>query len=590
MPSLGDRNLLWRLPRNLKRTLVPGEKRLSIILFFLIVVNSFVELLGLATVVPVIGAVLDPTGAENELIAETRVWFEAGLGEMSDVVFIKMLVGLMVSAFAFKALYGMALIFFQTRFSFAVAYRIQGVLWTWHFSRSLERMRSKDSGVLMSEITFWPVQYVRGTLLSVIGLLNDVLVLILIVVGLLAYDFVVFSSVLMLSMVGSVLVRWLTKERMERYSDVRKVVDPRMNTTLNNAIRGILELLAFNAVGRVRAKFLRDAKLGFRVMSNSSILSSLPTKLYELLAVSSVALAILIFLNQGEGQGVFQSLTLLALASYRVMPALSQINQKIMGIRGSAYLLNWMEETQEAMSEEEWGDGVAVAFDPIPPLDQLEVDDLTLGYESLSEPVLQGLSFVFEAGKISSVVGPSGCGKSTLLNALLGLHQPESGGAYGETSEGRLSCYDQNLSAWLSHMAYLPQSPYLFSGTVRENLDLSEVGLSDDGVILEMIERLGLSEALQGEGLDFQLNEGGSNLSGGQQQRLALVRAFSMRKPVLILDEATSALDVQSRDNVMGMLREFAQEGRIVILVTHDREVAAQCDEVLDLEKHQMKS
>ena len=173
---------------------------------------------------------------------------------------------------------------------------------------------------------------------------------------------------------------------------------------------------------------------------------------------------------------------------------------------------------------------------------------------------------------------------------MLGLHQPDSGGVYGETSEGRLSCYDQNLSAWLSHMAYLPQSPYLFSGTVRENLDLSEVGLSDDGVILEMIERLGLSEALQGEGLDFQLNEGGSNLSGGQQQRLALVRAFSMRKPVLILDEATSALDVQSRDNVMEMLREFAQEGRIVILVTHDREVAAQCDVVLDLEEHQKKS
>ena len=574
----------------MNQTLSPGEKRLSIILFFLIVVNSFVELLGLATVVPVIGAVLDPTGAENELIAKTRMWFESGLGDLSDVAFIESLVGLMVFAFAFKALFGMALVFFQTRFSFAVAYRIQGVLWTWHFSRSLERMRSKDSGALMSEITFWPAQYVRGTLLSVIGLLNDVLVLGLIVVGLLAYDFVVFSSVLMLSMVGSVLVRWLTKERMERYSDVRKVVDPRMNTTLNNAIRGILELLAFNAVGRVRAKFLRDAKLGFRVMSNSSVLSSIPTKLYELLAVSSVALAILIFLYQGEEQGVFQSLTLLALASYRVMPALSRINQKIMGIRGNAYLLHWMEETQAAMSEEEWEDGVAVSFDPIPPPSKLEVGDLTLGYESLSEPVLAGLSFVFEAGKISSIVGPSGCGKSTLLNSLLGLHQPVSGGAYGETSEGRLSCYDQNLSAWLSHMAYLPQSPYLFSGTVRENLDLSEVGLSDDGVILEMIERLRLSEALQGEGLDFQLNEGGSNLSGGQQQRLALVRAFSMRKPVLILDEATSALDVQSRDNVMGMLREFAQEGRIVILVTHDREVAAQCDVVLDLEEHQKKS
>ena len=84
----------------MNQTLSPGEKRLSIILFFLIVVNSFVELLGLATVVPVIGAVLDPTGAENELIAKTRMWFESGLGDLSDVAFIESLVGLMVFAFA----------------------------------------------------------------------------------------------------------------------------------------------------------------------------------------------------------------------------------------------------------------------------------------------------------------------------------------------------------------------------------------------------------------------------------------------------------------------------------------------------------
>ena len=125
---------------------------------------------------------------------------------------------------------------------------------------------------------------------------------------------------------------------------------------------------------------------------------------------------------------------------------------------------------------------------------------------------------------------------------------------------------------------------------MRENLDLSGKGLLDVAHMESLLERLGLAEALQGEGLDFVLNEGGSNLSGGQQQRLALARAFSMGQPVLILDEATSALDVKSRDNVMDMLREFAAGGRIVILVTHDREVAAQGDVVLDLEQHQMKS
>ena len=79
------------------------------------------------------------------------------------------------------------------------------------------------------------------------------------------------------------------------------------------------------------------------------------------------------------------------------------------------------------------------------------------------------------------------------------------------------------------------------------------------------------------------LHEGGSNLSGGQQQRLALLRALQIERPVLVLDEATSALDRKLRDIVFGLLRERAQDGGNVILVTHDKELAEQCDDVLDL-------
>ena len=591
MSTRAGKDILRRLPRSLSKTLSQGEKRKSVILFILIVISSFVELLGLATIIPVVGAVVDPKGEKSNFIAEVRRVVELTIGDVSDGDFILFLVAFMVLGFVFKAVFAMGVVFFQTRFSYRVAYRLQGILWSWHFTRSLERMRSKDSGVLMSEITFWPAQYVNGTLLAAIGLLNDFFVLVLIVVGLFAYDPLVFSAVFLLSVIGSLLIRTLSKTRMERYSEIRRVIDPRMNTTLNNAIRGILELLAFNAVGRVRDKYLRDAHLGFRVMSNSAVLGSLPTRMYEVLAAVSVAAAVFIYTALGKQEGVFESLTLLALASYRVMPALSRINQKIMGLRGNGYLVDWMDATQEAMSDEEWTGSAEMPCDVGPPPVVLEVEDLCLGYEALDHPVFEGLSFKFESGLISSVVGPSGCGKSTLLNSLLGLHEPISGGVYGHTSEGlKSSCYKQDLNAWLSHMAYLPQQPYLLGGTVRENLDLSGKGLLDVAHMESLLERLGLAEALQGEGLDFVLNEGGSNLSGGQQQRLALARAFSMGQPVLILDEATSALDVKSRDNVMDMLREFAAGGRIVILVTHDREVAAQGDVVLDLEQHQMKS
>ena len=85
--------------------------------------------------------------------------------------------------------------------------------------------------------------------------------------------------------------------------------------------------------------------------------------------------------------------------------------------------------------------------------------------------------------------------------------------------------------------------------------------------------------------LDFELLEGGNNLSGGQQQRLAILRALRVYRPVLILDEATSALDGAKRDRVFSLLRERANLGCNVLLITHDMELASQCDTVLDLAK-----
>ena len=109
-----------------------------------------------------------------------------------------------------------------------------------------------------------------------IGLINDLIILTLIVSGLLVYDTFVFGSVLALCFAGSLFIRWTTKDRMAEYSGIRKLVDPRMNTTLNNAIRGVLELLAFGGIKHVQDKYMRDAKLGFRVMSNAAILGALP--------------------------------------------------------------------------------------------------------------------------------------------------------------------------------------------------------------------------------------------------------------------------------------------------------------------------
>jgi ABC-type transport system involved in cytochrome bd biosynthesis fused ATPase/permease subunit len=138
-------------------------------------------------------------------------------------------------------------------------------------------------------------------------------------------------------------------------------------------------------------------------------------------------------------------------------------------------------------------------------------------------------------------------------------------------SEGRILGRDLSIQDWLGSVAYLSQQPFLFRGTVRENLTLGDAKASlDVAVAVGLIERLGLKETLGATPLEFELNEGGSNLSGGQQQRLALIRALLLGRPVLVLDEATSGLDGAMRDVVMEVLDEEAKRGVAILMVTHD--------------------
>ena len=189
--------------------------------------------------------------------------------------------------------------------------------------------------------------------------------------------------------------------------------------------------------------------------------------------------------------------------------------------------------------------------------------DLHFGYAAEKE-TLHGLNLDFSRGSFTALVGESGCGKSTIAAVLTG----RAAGYTGSVTLGGQELSAVKESALLKNVTLVSLGSHLFKGTVAENLRMA-APTADDNALWAVLKQVRLADFLRSEnGLDTQLNEGGSNLSGGQRQRLALARALLHDSPVYIFDEATSNIDVESENDIMAQIQALAGK-KTVILISH---------------------
>ena len=204
--------------------------------------------------------------------------------------------------------------------------------------------------------------------------------------------------------------------------------------------------------------------------------------------------------------------------------------------------------------------------------------DLHFGYAAEKE-TLHGLNLDFSRGSFTALVGESGCGKSTIAAVLTG----RAAGYTGSVTLGGQELSAVKESALLKNVTLVSLGSHLFKGTVAENLRMA-APTADDNALWAVLKQVRLADFLRSEnGLDTQLNEGGSNLSGGQRQRLALARALLHDSPVYIFDEATSNIDVESENDIMAQIQALAGK-KTVILISHRLANVAAADNIYVLD------
>jgi ATP-binding cassette, subfamily B, bacterial len=213
--------------------------------------------------------------------------------------------------------------------------------------------------------------------------------------------------------------------------------------------------------------------------------------------------------------------------------------------------------------------------EPLPPIEgHIELRDVTFAYGD--EPVLRGVSLVVEPGQTLALVGPTGSGKSTIAKLVVRFYDPASG-------QVLVDGYDLKrvtFHSLRSQLGVVPQEPFLFAGTVRDNLSFARPDATDDE-LLAACHAVGLDELLARlpGGLDGVVHERGVSLSSGERQLLALARAFVAQPRVLVLDEATSNLDLKSEVQVERAL-DAVLEGRTALIIAHRLATAMRADRI----------
>ena len=231
----------------------------------------------------------------------------------------------------------------------------------------------------------------------------------------------------------------------------------------------------------------------------------------------------------------------------------------------------------------ESGGGESAEGDPVPDLRGavLRIEGVTVRQPERALEAPFAASFVVRPGEVVGVSGPSGAGKSTLVEVVLGLRSADAGRVVLATADG--GCVDISAidrEAWHRHVAWVPQHPFCFAGTVAANVRLAAPD-APDSAVSNALAAVGLAELDP----ETRLAEYGAGLSSGQRRRLGVARALLKGGDFLILDEPTAGLDAASEATVLAVIRAAARShNRAVLLVAHRRAALEIADRVVEIE------
>ena len=537
----------------------PRDRRRLALLVAGLFVAALFEVVGVASVVPFLTLVGDPSAASRiPYLAAIR----DGLGLADDRSFLLATGFAALAAILTTSVVNAGLTFAQLLFTNLTGYGFAKRLLSVYVSREKLFFARANSAELAKNVLSETDRLVVGVLTPTMVIASRGASALAVVIFLIAYQ-----PRLALILGGGfgglyVLIFLVMRARLARVG-ARAVADnERRYRIVQETFGALTELKLYGRAETFSEGFDAPARAYAKATAESLLTGQLPRFVIEALAFGGVIVVVLFALAQGlDTAGLLPLLGLFAFSGYRMLPAFQNIFTSLALIR---FYLPAVSLIVDELRHEQAP--APRAQDRLPFTDAISLRGIGFDYEP-GRPTLSEIDLTIPANATIGLVGRTGSGKSTLVGLILGVLTPTR----GTVTVDRVALDAGTLPAWQNRIGYVPQDVFLIDGTVTDNIALGIPSRTVDRGAVERAARLaGIHDFVAGlpQGYDTGVGERGARISGGQRQRIGIARALYHDPDVIVFDEATSALDGETEAAVMSALGALSGT-RTVLMIAH---------------------
>lgn len=565
-----------------KSFLSPKQKRKYRLIVFYLVFQSFLEVIGVGMVIPILSLVLE---TEQNYFFSFLGINENNLGFTKDKI-ILLTVSIIFLFFIFKSFF-----LYQSsksiyKFAFEVQIELKNKIFKNYINMSYEEYLKNKSSRLISNISTNVPLITQYFSIPILTLAAEGLILIFILIFLLLFEpkgFIILAVCLTASFL---LTYKIISKKLKNMGTIKEEYENKLVKIIQNGIGSIKVTKLYDLEKRYEEQFDKINQPLGNFQAITYVFQNIPRFVLELIGFIAISLLILILLkSESTNAELITVVGIFAAAGFKIIPSVNRIIFSLQGIRFSHSVLETMKKILGNLSIDT-SDKKLDYKKKINFQQNLEFKNISFKYPGTENLIINNFNFLLKKNKKIGIFGPSGSGKTTFLDLLIGLLTPQNGIILADGVQANL-----NSKSWRNKISYVPQFNYLVDDKLINNIAFGQDEKNiDKKLVEELLNLTMLKQEIVDKNpkkMDLIVGERGINLSGGQIQRVGIARALYKKPEILILDEPTSSLDAENEKMIIENISKM--NNITLIIVSHRESSLNNCDELYKFENGKLK-